>query len=183
MEINTWSEQQPVSQGRSRFGKPWDVVCSSSSDPFSVLRGEERNLERRGERERIPGELPFRTNGVKRLSHQPLSSIPRTFRFGFTAISCFLLPPSLPNPASAILIRTFSKREFEERTESFSKFRLQARWIITERSSENKFQMIREFLIILPRGRKRWSYTSLSHFGYSFHTCACVPTLDNTFFN
>lgn len=111
-------------------------------------------MERRGERERIPGELPFRTNGVKRLSHQPLSSIPRTFRFGFTAISCFLLPPSLPNPASAILIRTFSKREFEERTESFSKFRLQARWIITERSSENKFQMIREFLIILPRGRK-----------------------------
>lgn len=109
-------------------------------------------MERRGERERIPGELPFRTNGVKRLSHQPLSSIPRTFRFGFTAISCFLLPL---NPASAILIRTFSKREFEERTESFSKFRLQARWIITERSSENKFQMIREFLIILPRGRKR----------------------------
>lgn len=118
-----------------------------------MLRGEEGNLERRGERERIPGELPFRTNGVKRLSHQPLS-IPRTFRFGFTAISCFLLPPSLPNPASAILIRTFSKREFEERTESFSKFRLQARWIITKRSSENKFQMIREFLIILPRGRK-----------------------------
>lgn len=70
----------------------------------------------------------------------------------FPASSFHPLFPS--NPASAILIRTFSKREFEERTESFSKFRLQARWIITKRSSENKFQMIREFLIILPRGRK-----------------------------
>lgn len=73
---------------------------------FRVKRGregrEEGNLERRGERERSPGELPFRTNGVKRLSHQPRPPLsPFLGRFDsasrlFPASSPIPPPPSLP---------------------------------------------------------------------------------------
>lgn len=76
------------------FGKSLETSSVPSSlDPFSHVKREEGNLERRGERERMnfhSGLMGLNASAINR--GNPLHA-PRTFRFGFTAISCFLAPP------------------------------------------------------------------------------------------
>lgn len=82
--VREWKSIREVSSqfqaGAADFRKPWDVVCSSSLDPRvkrarATGRANDRAYGRatetseHGEKER-PTKAPFRTNGVKRLSHQ-----------------------------------------------------------------------------------------------------------------
>lgn len=109
MEINTWSEQRSQFYRAGAgvgFGKPWDVVCSSSLDPFSVLRelregrGEEGNLERRGERERRP-EVNFHSGlmGLNALAINRTKPSPPPFHSSDVSIRLFpRLHPSPPHP-------------------------------------------------------------------------------------
>lgn len=104
---------EPVSQGRSRC-RVWKALRRRLFILFGPLFRVKRAKggaggggklgKARRKREEAGGELPFRTNGVKRLSHQPNQtlpppSIPRTFRFGYFLASIpLLLVPSSAYP-------------------------------------------------------------------------------------